>query len=93
MRDTPFDIKNRQDITQIQKKLLDTIGSEALNILMQGLSEDIFSLSQSLASKQNTISGYTGTISIVTNVDFASETIVSKTINISNGIIESITNV
>jgi hypothetical protein len=87
---TPFDLKNRQDITQIQKKLLDTIGSEALNILMQGISEDIYTLSQGLVNKQDKFIGFTGSLTIITNIDFAGETTTSKIMTISNGIITGV---
>jgi hypothetical protein len=90
MKDTPFAIKNRQDIVSIKKQLLDTIGSEALNILMQGVWEDMYTLSQGLANKQDKFNGFNGSFTIITNIDFAGETATSKTMTISNGIITGV---
>ncbi len=51
---------------------------------------NISGLQAALNSKQDIISGYTGTIDIVVSVDFAAQTVTSKRVNVSNGIITSI---
>ena len=51
---------------------------------------NISGLETALNGKQDVISGYTGTIDIVTGVNFATQTVTSKTVNVSNGIITSI---
>ena len=51
---------------------------------------DVSGLETALSGKQNVISGYTGTIDIVVGVDFIAQTVTSKTVNVSNGIITSI---
>jgi hypothetical protein len=40
--------------------------------------------------KQDSISGYTGSITVITGVDFDAKTVTTSTINISNGIVDSI---
>lgn len=51
---------------------------------------NISGLQAALNGKQDIISGYTGTIDIVVGVDFMAQTVTSKTVNVSNGIITSI---
>ncbi len=51
---------------------------------------NISGLQAALNSKQDIISGYTGTIDIVVSVDFANQTSKTAKINVSNGIIISI---
>lgn len=51
---------------------------------------NISGLETALNGKQDVISGYTGTISVVVGVDFMAQTVTSKTVNVSNGIITSI---
>ena len=51
---------------------------------------NISGLQTALDSKQDIISGYTGNISVVVSVDFMAQTVTSKTVNVSNGIITSI---
>ena len=51
---------------------------------------DVSGLETALSGKQNVISGYTGTIDIVVGVDFIAQTVTSKTVNVSNGIITNI---
>lgn len=51
---------------------------------------NISGLQAALNSKQDIISGYTGTIDIVVSVDFANQTSETAKINVSNGIIISI---
>ena len=43
-----------------------------------------------LADKQDTISGATGTLEVITAVDFVEQTVTTATITVSNGIITSI---
>ena len=51
---------------------------------------NISGLETALNGKQDVISGYTGTIDIIVSVDFMAQTVTSKTVNVSNGIITSI---
>ena len=51
---------------------------------------NISGLQTALNGKQDIISGYTGIIDIVVSVDFMAQTVTSKTVNVSNGIITSI---
>lgn len=53
-------------------------------------SSDITDISSVLANKANAFTGFTGSLSVVTAVDFTGQTTTSKTINVSNGIIISI---
>ena len=51
---------------------------------------DVSGLETALNGKQDIISGYTGNVSVVVGVDFMAQTVTSKTVNVSNGIITSI---
>ena len=51
---------------------------------------DVSGLQTTLNSKQNIISGHTGTIDIIVSVDFVNQTFQTAQINVSNGIIISI---
>ena len=51
---------------------------------------NIIGLQTVLDGKQNIASEHTGTIDIVTGVNFATQTVTKVTINVSNGIITSI---
>ena len=51
---------------------------------------NVFGLQSALDGKQNIISGYSGTLTIVTSIDFANSTFETAQINVSNGIIISI---
>ena len=52
--------------------------------------ENVTGLQTALDGKQNAISGYTGSLSVVTAVNFAGEAVTTKTITVSNGIIVSV---
>ena len=52
---------------------------------------DIVNLQTVLDSKANVFTGYTGSIGVVIDVDFTGQTTTKKTINITNGIVVSIT--
>ena len=51
---------------------------------------DVSGLQTTLDSKQNIISGHTGTIDIIVSVDFVNQTFQTAQINVSNGIITKI---
>ena len=53
--------------------------------------ENVTGLQAILEGKQNTIVGYTGILTIVTAVNFASSTVTTASVNIENGTIVSIT--
>ena len=60
-----------------------------LNTNAHGIS-NIAGLQTALDGKQSTIAGYTGTVTYVKTVNFVGQTVTTGTINISNGIITSI---
>jgi ABC-type polar amino acid transport system ATPase subunit len=51
---------------------------------------DISGLQSELDSKQDTISGYTGSIAVVTSVDFTAKTTAKKTVTVTNGVITGV---
>jgi hypothetical protein len=51
---------------------------------------DIDGLQLALNSKQNSFTGYTGSLVVITGVNFTNSTTITKTINVNNGIITSI---
>ena len=51
---------------------------------------NVFGLQSALNGKQNIISGHSGTLTIVTSVDFGNSTFKTAQINIVNGIITEI---
>ena len=53
-------------------------------------SSEITDISNVLANKANAFTGFTGSFSVITSVNFAAKTVTSKTVNVSNGIITSI---
>ena len=53
-------------------------------------SSDITDISNVLANKANAFTGFTGSFSVITSVNFEAKTVTSKTVNVSNGIIVSI---
>ena len=53
-------------------------------------SSEITNISSLLANKANKFTGFTGSFSIITSVNFTGKTATSKTVNVNNGIITSI---
>ena len=51
---------------------------------------DIVNLQTTLDSKANVFTGFTGSITVITSINFSAQTTTTKTIHITNGIIESI---
>jgi len=51
---------------------------------------DVTGLSTALDGKQDAFSGYTGTFSVITSVNFSSQTTTNKTITITNGVITNV---
>ena len=51
---------------------------------------DVTGLAIALSGKQDVITGYTGSITVVLSVDFTAEEVTTGTLNINNGIITSI---
>ena len=66
-----------------------TLEGKASTTHSHGIS-DIINLQTVLGSKANVFTGYTGSIGVVIDVDFTGQTTTKKTINITNGIITSI---
>lgn len=57
----------------------------------QSLQTVINNLQSSINSKQNAFSGYDGSVTVVTSVDFTGETTTESTLNFSNGVLTSVT--
>ena len=53
-------------------------------------SSEITDISKVLANKANAFTGFTGSFNVITSVNFTGQTATSKTVNVSNGIITSI---
>ena len=53
-------------------------------------SSEITDINNVLANKANKFTGFTGSFSVITSVNFEAKTATSKTVNVSNGIIVSI---
>lgn len=53
-------------------------------------SSEISDISNVLANKANAFTGFTGSFSVITSVNFTGQTATSKTINVNNGIIVSV---
>lgn len=51
---------------------------------------NIINLQDELNNKANTFTGYTGSIDVIIGIDFTTQSVTKKTLNISNGVIESI---
>ena len=51
---------------------------------------NISGLASELNSKQDNITGYSGTLTVVTGVNFADESTTTKTITFSNGVVKSV---
>ena len=60
-----------------------------LNTNAHGIS-NIAGLQTALNDKQNVITGFTGSLNVVTHVDFPGEAVTTKTITVNNGIIVSV---
>ena len=89
-----FEISNRATISTSSDRS-STVANDLSNHLnMSSINAhqiiNIIGLQTVLDGKQNVISGYTGTINIVTGVNFTAQTVTKVTINVSNGIITSI---
>ena len=89
-----FEISNRATISTSSDSS-STVANELSNHLNMSTTNahevsNISGLQAALNSKQDIISGYTGTIDIVVSVDFANQTSETAKINVSNGIIISI---
>lgn len=91
-----LEISNRANIqtltTDAVVTLTDRIANHesSLNANAHQIS-NIFGLQTVLDSKADVFTGYTGSIGVVIDVDFTGQTTTKKTINITNGIIVSIT--
>ena len=89
-----FEISNRATISTSSDSS-STVANELSNHLNMSSTNahhisNISGLQAALNGKQDIISGYTGNISVVVSVDFMAQTVTSKTVNVSNGIITSI---
>ena len=89
-----FEIANRSKISTSSDRS-STVANDLSNHLnMSSINAhqiiNISGLQTVLDGKQDIASGYTGNISVVTGVNFATQTVTKVTINVSNGIITSI---
>ncbi|MDD2290674.1 MAG: hypothetical protein PHV52_00210 [Aliarcobacter sp.] len=82
-----------EDVFTLSQLVANKVNNETFNTAIQSISEDVFTLSQLVANKQDKFTGVTTALTIITGVNFASETVITKTLTISNGIIESISDV
>ena len=86
-----FEIANRVVINNTTNEVVEGLaGHQSEKNTSAHEVSNISGLQAALNSKQDTISGYTGTIDIVVSVDFANQTSETAKINVSNGIIISI---
>ena len=86
-----FEIANRVVINNTTNEVVEGLaGHQSEKNTSAHEVSNISGLQAALNGKQDIISGYTGTIDIVVGVDFMAQTVTSKTVNVSNGIITSI---
>ena len=86
-----FEIANRVVINNTTNEVVEGLaGHQSEKNTSAHEVSNISGLQAALNSKQDIISGYTGTIDIVVSVDFANQTSKTAKINVSNGIIISI---
>ena len=86
-----FEIANRVVINNTTNEVVEGLaGHQSETNTSAHEVSNISGLQAALNSKQDIISGYTGTIDIVVSVDFANQTSETAQINVSNGIIISI---
>lgn len=69
--------------------LLTALNGKAPSIHTHSIS-DVTGLDAALNSKQDIITGFTGSITVITSVDFVGSSTTSSTINVTNGIITSV---
>ena len=89
-----FEVSSRVSISNVTDEVVEVVDGLAehqssLNSMAHGIS-NISGLQETLDSKQNIISGHTGTIDIIVSVDFVNQTFQTAQINVSNGIITKI---
>ncbi len=87
-----FEIANRSGLETINTATIPDIVSELLD--HKSLSStnahqisNINGLQTALDGKQSVLTGFTGSFSVVTHVDFPKGTVTTKTITVSNGVI------
>ena len=86
-----FEIANRVVINNTTNEVVEGLaGHQSEKNTSAHEVSNISGLQAALNGKQDIISGYTGTIDIVVSVDFANQTSETAKINVSNGIIISI---
>lgn len=76
------DVANHKSSTKTNAHLISNIN---------GLSELLGNITDELATKGSSFTGYTGSVQVIKGVNFTNSTVTTATINISNGIIVSIT--
>lgn len=64
--------------------------SSKANVRHSHTVSDVTGLQTALDGKQSVLTGFTGSFSVVTNVDFPGGAVTTKTITVSNGVIVSI---
>ena len=92
---SPIELANRASVQKLSSESLSGLTSRldnhesSINTNAHQIS-NIFGLSDALDSKQGIISGFTGSVQVVVSVDFAAQSVLTKTFELENGIILSI---
>jgi hypothetical protein len=85
---TPFEMNTQVKINEADiPSILMTLSEKANNTYVNGIKE---TLEAELNNKQNKFIGFTGNFTVIQSIDFASESVVSKTVTVSNGVITGI---
>ena len=86
-----FEVANRVSTNNVTNDVVEGLaGHQSETNTSAHEVSNISGLQAALNGKQDVISGYTGIIDIIVSVDFMAQTVTSKTVNVSNGIITSI---
>ena len=86
-----FEVANRVSTNNVTNEVVEGLaGHQSEQNTSAHEVSNISGLQAALNGKQDAISGYTGNVSVVIGVDFMTQTVTSKTVNVSNGIITSI---
>ena len=90
-----FEIANRAtleavDAATIPDMALELSDHQSLSSTNAHQISNINGLQAALDGKQSVLTGFTGSFSVVTHVDFTKGTVTTKTITVSNGVIVSV---
>ena len=83
-----FEIANRVVINNTTDEVVEGLaGHQSEKNTSAHEVSNISGLQSALDGKQNVLTGFTGSFSVVTHVDFPEGTVTTKTITVSNGVI------